>query len=233
MSYILEALKKSDRERKQTEPPVLETVYSPDASPLHPSRETESQRLSPFFLGFLAMLLAVVCVWFSVSVLPNYLPPPPSTAEVKETSLPTIPPAKKASSSKVASIPREPQTQTPNAITTPQTSDNLSTEAEKDLTTQKNIDIQTSTKQEPLTKTKQVYIPPLLSELPQAQQEEFPTLTFAGHVFSEEPTNRMIMINNKIIREGGIVEPHLQLEAITKNGVILRHKTTRFRIELF
>ena len=54
----------------------------------------------------------------------------------------------------------------------------------------------------------------------------------AGHVYSEVPSRRMIMINDKIVREGERVGDQLKLLRITWDGVILRHMDTDFQIKL-
>ncbi|HSH13789.1 MAG TPA: hypothetical protein VLA15_08565, partial [Desulfurivibrionaceae bacterium] len=59
MSYILEALKKSDRERKQGKIPDLGTVQDPHF------RFRRRRRISPFFLlGLLALGAAIWGAWF-------------------------------------------------------------------------------------------------------------------------------------------------------------------------
>jgi general secretion pathway protein B len=64
-------------------------------------------------------------------------------------------------------------------------------------------------------------------------QEELPKLTFSGHVYSPEPSLRMIMINDTVVREGDRIGTDLSLEEITQNGVVIRHDLTRFQVRLF
>ena len=58
-------------------------------------------------------------------------------------------------------------------------------------------------------------------------------LKFSGHVYSEEPSLRMIMINEAVVREGDPVSPELILEKITEKGVVLRLDQTSFKVTLF
>jgi hypothetical protein len=71
-----------------------------------------------------------------------------------------------------------------------------------------------------------------LKELPIEIRKSIPEISMAGHVYSEIPARRMIMINNKIVREGERVGDQLKLLRITWDGVILRHVSTDFQIKL-
>lgn len=73
---------------------------------------------------------------------------------------------------------------------------------------------------------------PLLHDLPAAIRKRLPPLTFAGHVYAEDAAKRMIIINNRICREGDMVEDQLYLDRIVWEGVILRYQDLRFRMDL-
>lgn len=72
---------------------------------------------------------------------------------------------------------------------------------------------------------------PYLEELAPSFQESIPDLQLAGHVFSAAPHLRMIVINNAIVRENDVVAPNLVLDEITRQGIILRSGNTRFRLD--
>ena len=74
---------------------------------------------------------------------------------------------------------------------------------------------------------------PYLSEMGADFQEELPELTFSGHVYSPEPSLRMIMINDTVVREGDPIGTDLSLEEITQNGVVIRYDLTRFQVKVF
>jgi len=85
---------------------------------------------------------------------------------------------------------------------------------------------------EPLPKTtpsKSASIP-FLEELSASFQKQVPELKLAGHVYSTDPTLRMILINNRIVRENDIIEKDYVLDEITPEGVVLRNGDTRFRL---
>ena len=74
---------------------------------------------------------------------------------------------------------------------------------------------------------------PLLDELPVAIRAAIPDLSFAGHVYSDVPQKRLIIINNRIVREGDLVTNGLTLEKIDSEGVVLRYESSVFRVKLF
>jgi cytoskeletal protein RodZ len=74
---------------------------------------------------------------------------------------------------------------------------------------------------------------PYLSEMSSQFQAKVPDLQFSGHVYSSEPGLRLIMINNKVVREGDPLDGELTLDEISEDGVVIRYGQTRFRIKLF
>lgn len=73
---------------------------------------------------------------------------------------------------------------------------------------------------------------PLLQDLPPSVQKSLPPLKLAGHVYAEESSRRMIIINNRICREGDLVDDQLYLEEILREGVVLRYQELRFRMNI-
>ena len=74
---------------------------------------------------------------------------------------------------------------------------------------------------------------PYLEDMSNEFQQKIPTLSFSGHVYSDEPGLRMIMINDGVVREGDPVGTELTLHEITADGVVMGFKETRFRVKLF
>jgi general secretion pathway protein B len=66
------------------------------------------------------------------------------------------------------------------------------------------------------------------ADLPLAIQQEIPKLSIQFHMYSRNPANRMVGINNRMQHEGDQVEPGLTLEQITADGMVLRYKEYRF-----
>jgi general secretion pathway protein B len=68
-----------------------------------------------------------------------------------------------------------------------------------------------------------------LAELPLALQQELPAMTISVHAYSGNLGDRMVGINNRMLREGDNVAPGLKLEQITPEGMIFGYKGYRFR----
>lgn len=70
---------------------------------------------------------------------------------------------------------------------------------------------------------------PHLVELPMAFQRQVPDLVFNSHVYSSRPSARSVMINNRYLRMGDTFGP-LRVERITEEGVELSMDGQRFRV---
>ncbi len=68
-----------------------------------------------------------------------------------------------------------------------------------------------------------------LAELPPSIQQELPKLAILFHLYSGNPRDRLVGINDRMLREGDAVEPGLVLEQITPDGMILTYKGYRFQ----
>lgn len=71
------------------------------------------------------------------------------------------------------------------------------------------------------------------SDLPAEAQARIVEMIFSGHVYSPTPSLRMIMIDNVVVREGGRAAPDLTIVEITEQGLIMELGTMRFRMDLF
>lgn len=70
---------------------------------------------------------------------------------------------------------------------------------------------------------------PLFSDLPAAQRQNLPTLTVRLHAYAAQPRDRLVDINNNLLREGETFPPGIRVEAITPDGLVLSHQNLRFR----
>lgn len=71
-----------------------------------------------------------------------------------------------------------------------------------------------------------------ISELPDNVRNNLPAMTFSFHVYSENPEQRTIIINDRRVREGEELSPGLRLQAITQDGVILLFEQHRIHISV-
>lgn len=72
---------------------------------------------------------------------------------------------------------------------------------------------------------------PYLQDLPPQVQAEIPKLQFAGHAYALVPSQRMIIINGTIVREGDRLDAMTRLVEITWEGVIIDRKGVRFQMK--
>ena len=70
---------------------------------------------------------------------------------------------------------------------------------------------------------------PHLVEMPMAFQRQVPDLVFNSHVYSSDVANRRVMINNRVLRTGETFGS-LRVERITEDGVELSMDGERFRV---
>lgn len=72
---------------------------------------------------------------------------------------------------------------------------------------------------------------PMLSELPEALRRQIPPLSIAGAVYSDDPNQRMLIINNQTFGQGNQVGSGVQLEEIHSSSSIFSFQGTRFQLD--
>lgn len=205
MSYILDALKKSEKERQRgTVPDILanqETLlYEPKKRPL----------LLYFLLVAIlfntGLLVWLLSPWQSKKTRPIQLTdrqhsesrsPESPSPDLSKINGPEVNMAMKEESSKAAPQPHVPTEQKGSA-----------TEA-------------------PLPN--KIYN---LNELPLSIQESLPTFTITVTLYSDDPASRMANINGQAMKEGQYLAAGLKLEEIIPDGVIFSYQNYRFRVGL-
>jgi general secretion pathway protein B len=68
-----------------------------------------------------------------------------------------------------------------------------------------------------------------MDKLPPSIRQQLPAMKVSVHAYSRNPGDRLIGIGTRILREGDYVAPGLKLEQITVDGMILSYKGYRFR----
>ena len=241
MSYILEALKKAEKERKNEGVPDLQADHS-IPSPRKPERKLSAT----WPAGVVVLLFLGAGGWFwwqEKSELPHpaaeqqLVPPlalPPSHPRIAEAPVPEEPAPAAVEPKEETSL--EPffqevpqlvaEVKEGNTLSAGGVAGNPSGPQEKDLKGVEEL-IAGRDAPEPLG------LPPLLEELPLELRKNIPELSFAGHVYADDAEKRLIIINNRIVREGDLVDSGLFLQQITRDGVIVRYETVLFRVKLF
>ncbi len=67
------------------------------------------------------------------------------------------------------------------------------------------------------------------SELPAAVRRNVPPLNVSGYSYAEEAEARMVVINDRMLREGDEAGAGVRVDRIGAEGVILNYKGYRFR----
>lgn len=208
MSYILDALKKAETERRATTLPEAAAVVG---GPRHEPGAIRRKYGMPILIALLALVAGglVVLAWQTRN--PAQPPPLPATA-APETPQPVAPPqASPAPPAKVLSDRRpvlrhahpsvapRPRQQTPPSV--PAKPSATANEA-------------------PL---------PTLHELPDAIRQKIPPLATSGYLYSGNPADRSVVLNGRLLREGDQVTPDLKLERLRPDGMVLNYQGHRFR----
>jgi general secretion pathway protein B len=247
MSYILDALKKAESERKLGGVPNIHA--QPPASILTPQRP--SWRKPALWAGLLALALTGGgLAWWQTS---SRQPPPPAQA------IQSLPPSTPASQAPQA--PQAPQVAAAPVVPEPPVAKSEPTAAKPTLSEPKEIPeapkpakpvkrakpaeaeqkavAKAAPKQEqrvakadkpaPEPATPKEERIASLRELPDHIQREIPPLVINGYIYSPNKADRTVLVNGKLVREGDQVAPDLALERLTQGGMVLNYKGYRYR----
>lgn len=244
MSYILDALRKSDEERRRGTTPTLLTPQIAAPEPARPRKFAFS--LAAVALISVGVLIGIVAPWDGDA---------PSAPAKPAAARPADPPKAQLA----AAVPIQPtQVAAPERAVPPQASPvkppapaprpAASPRREPAKPTNKTVAPKTQSDGEaavakPAPKTaarsperKQDAAPeqpqsPVVAfgDLPLAVQQEMPKLQVAAHAYSAVAGQRLVSINERIVREGDTVASGLVLEEITPSGMILSYRGYRFR----
>jgi general secretion pathway protein B len=205
MSYILDALRKSEQERQ--------VAAGQSASALYPVM-VESNRPRIAWTQLLAAMGAAVVAalafwgWRSQPSVPSTPAPVyQAAAPARQAAPPTaMPPAPAPQAELAPVIPNEPRM--PEA------------DAAKPRATR--------AADPPAKAAARVAVPPGEGQIPPVPvQEDLPPLRIAGYIRDEEGGS-MAMINDRLVREGEEISPGLRLETILPDGAIFSFKGRRF-----
>jgi len=72
-----------------------------------------------------------------------------------------------------------------------------------------------------------------MNQLPSDLRNELPKISINTHIYSNNPSSRVVNINGIVLREGDNIAKGLTLQEITTSGVIISYKDRLFRIRAF
>lgn len=71
---------------------------------------------------------------------------------------------------------------------------------------------------------------PLLSELPEATRRQIPAMAISGVVYSDNPAQRLLLVNGQVLNQASQVAPDLTVVEIHSNNSEFSFRGTRFRV---
>ncbi len=225
MSYILEALKKAEAERRQDALPGLHT------QPLPPASEPRPLWSQPVVWSATSACAAILLgiIWWQPWQTSPLASIPATTTPAPEIASEPLPPQAATSIQPLqppAAIDAPPPAKTRPILAQPK---EAKPKPPKKAQAAKPVPRQTAA---PVAVAQA--LPPeepiaTLRELPQHVQHKIPALRVEGYIYAEKPSGRSVLINRRLLREGDQVAPDLILEKMTPNGIVLSYKGYRFR----
>ena len=245
MSYILDALRKSDQQRRRGAAPTLLTGQVTAVAPKQPAVLTYGL-LAAVLVGA-GMAIGWLRPWQAEQAAPvaNVAAAKPSETDMRQavpvrTGIAPVPEPQVRSATPATQIAPAPaslpaRATAPAPATTPVKSQSrASAGAEAEASGKPRDEIAAVSRkaaavaQQPPGTAAADSAPAQnvisLAELPLALRQELPPMTISVHAYSGNPRDRMVGINNRMLREGDNVAPGLKLEQITPEGIILGYK---------
>ena len=211
MSFILDALRKSETERqKQSAPGLVDTNYKP----AHTRRS--------IWLPILVVILAANAIVITILLLGDEREAAPAVISARqESSIIQREPAAEVAS-EVRPLYREPSSPPPSAraeTSAPTTSSPAAAPAP------------TPTSGVATSADEETQLLPSLQQLSAAGLLALPELHLDIHVFAGEPAKRFVYVNSSKYREGDSLKEGPRIERITETGAVLTHQGNRFTLE--
>jgi general secretion pathway protein B len=231
MSYILDALRKSDQLRRRGAAPTLLLGQTTATAPKRPA---------PLAYGLLGLVLLIAGIAIGWMHPWQRQPAPASPERMVKPSAPRLsqaPEAKLAAprpqpelkarnpAPAVPAVPASEEAHAARNAGTTRTSApsktvaTVSRKAEEKVPGPARSGAAAPVVQTPVT---------AMTDLPLAIQQELPTLTISVHAYSPKAADRLVDINGRLLHEGDQVVPGLMLERITPDGMILGYKGYTF-----
>ena len=207
MSYILEALKKSERERDIESIP---TISAYDTTPTE-----QSKRALYLLAGLVACLtLALVSVIYWKASHPAKTQPS-AHEQVSSYAQPSHVSSATKQAREVSSATRSPLT--PPPLTTPLVPE-FPIAAPIKTTPRSNVQETTSPAVESLF------------DMSDQFQRQIPALNYASHWYAKEPRSRNVIINNRSLKEGDWVNSSIQILEISQHQLTLTMQQQAFSL---
>jgi len=210
MSYILDALKKSEQERGHGSVPGVQTIHSSSINYHHDKKSTW-----PLLLVALVLINITVLVYF---ILTKDQPQTVTAIQQQPDNNSVI------ASTQYSDDPNTLQERSVNPVAVTDTrQDTIPTLAANNYD-EESVDL-------PIMKTRQTERSAEIVELydiPLNVRQHIPAMEFSAHVYSTNAAQRSIVINGRFMEEGDPVTSDLILNEITSDGAIFDFQGYRF-----
>jgi general secretion pathway protein B len=230
MSYILDALRKSQQARQPGTAPRTGAVHN-----VSPALPVSGWWLALGVVLLLGILAATLLFWRStVANLPD-LPAAPASSEPvatapvsapapvtleKPLAVPESPARKTAPVTDLAEQARLPAPTPPKKIA-------VARAEKKPAVNRSSETIKTAaTPAVPLVMDDT----PLLQQMPQDFQRALPALAVTIHVYAHDESQRILFINNREYRKGSQIDGGIRVADIVPDGVVLSFRGERFKL---
>ena len=203
MSYILDALKKSEQERGQGNIPNVQTVHSASVN-----YGNKKNTYWPYILTTAVLLNLLVISYFIFDKEKTMDTGVQHTSESGALT-PILKEASKLTDEKNFKKNNSEKDITTNVATI--------------RNTEKKPAVKPIQKQSPKTTNSSTSYQPITDyyDLPDSIKNRLPKISVSAHVFSSNPLQRSIVINNNFMEEGEYISQKLTLHEITRDGAIL------------
>lgn len=211
MSFILDAIKKSETERQRSRQPDVHSLQ--DSVPTVKSEPSTGNRL---FLLIIAIVIIVAATWWLwLQVAP----------QLSSQLSPRLVEMLQGSQSVQGNQALQGNQVSANEASASASGTPLPTSSLSNAAANANSYLSDDALP-PNSQIKELW------QLPADYQSTIPELEFSFHVFSNDPAERMIIINGRRMREGQMVSRGLTLRVITETGVILHSGDQFFHVDV-
>ena len=219
MSYILDALRKSEAERRQGKAPDL----GQSVQIIHRPRKKPVSGVVWAVVAALLINAGVLAYVFWPERAPTVVSEAPVSAVVPVSPAEPVPPIDAGAMETPKTVAQAEQPGKPEALPEPMPVPADAFEAPLVIVPS------TPATREPLTQPAPEGRVPHLVELPLSFQKSVPDLTFNSHIYASDPAASRVMINSQYLRPGDQLG-QLRIERITEDGVIFSRDGQRFRV---
>lgn len=223
MSYILDALKRADAERERGVVPGLyaRQVITPTGKSAATARR--SIWLTLLVILTLGSVAGSVALWRSAPETPQQTLTKDPLASPLAPTKPLAPPV----------TPSNPAPQVP--VVVPTTAPVSKPVATPSAPVTPVLPTRSSPAATPLTPSKPAVstpaaAPALLADLSEDIRRQIPALNISGAVYSENPGQRLLLVNNLVLSQGSQAAPEVKLEEIGAKSSIFSFRGNRFRL---